>query len=66
MRHVQQSSVPRAFVPGSNAASPKDARPLALPAVAAAVQAASREAPRRKLTVNDFPAILRRDAAFDF
>jgi hypothetical protein len=66
MRHVQQSSAARAFLPASNASSPKESRPLALPAVAAAVQAASREAPSRKLTINDFPAILRRDAAFDF
>ena len=66
MRQVQQSSAARAFLPASNAPSAKDSRPLGLPAVAAAVQAAPREAPRRKLTVNDFPAILRRDAAFDF
>lgn len=66
MRQVQQSPAARAFVPAANAPSLKEPRPLALPAVAAAVQAASREAPRRKLTVDDFPAILRRDAAFDF
>lgn len=41
-------------------------RPVALPAVAAAVQVGGRETPRSKLTVKDFPAILRRDTALDF
>lgn len=41
-------------------------RPVALPAVAAAMRPAAREAPAKKLTINDFPATRRQDAAFDF
>lgn len=50
-------------------APPKGAdgfRPVALPAVAAAVQSAVREVAAKKLTINDFPAARRQDAAFDF
>ena len=67
MRQVERAFAPRQPRAMMNADPAKEPKPLAMPAVAAAMRGPSgAQTSRRKPTINDFPAILRQDTALDF